>query len=337
MTIVSDGQGNHFLGDCIYANHDIGYPAIDYLEAFPVTGLSAEITALCTAAGLNYRNVMSQASMDTDFTTDVVSGKSILRFGAAADTIDDRYSINCYRAFTNAGGGGVGTEPAITLFNDSGDTSITETPSDHNDTNVIATTIQNRAVPWNFVVPSTTRTDLQFAATATDNSLGIVVYQKDLATDTDYINFMYAGLLTNNNTNFNYYDASNITKSFLLFFYEGDDGSVTGGQEGKHYIANAQKSALETGRANYTITCTVGGPPAGNFSTKAYFFDDNATIGNPAMGIGENLLLATGSFTKGKPVVINTTEKPDTGHNHWLPIGTWAGKTLLFRVYSSVT
>jgi len=65
-------------------------------------------------------------------------------------------------------------------------------------------------------------------------------------------------------------------------------------------------------------------------------FEDNDTLGYPAIGRVRNLLLAQGTYTIGKPVKIAPSVYPDDGFNRWLPVGTFSGKTVLMRCYSSV-
>lgn len=49
------------------------------------------------------------------------------------------------------------------------------------------------------------------------------------------------------------------------------------------------------------------------------------------------MLLGTGTYTLGKPVKIQGSVFPDGGSQWYIPVGTYAGKTLLMRCYSSMT
>jgi hypothetical protein len=67
-----------------------------------------------------------------------------------------------------------------------------------------------------------------------------------------------------------------------------------------------------------------------------YVFDNNPAIGSPCIGRVRNLLLAQGTYVIGMIVRIQGTVVPDNGFNRWVAIGTFAGKTVLMRCYSSV-
>lgn len=340
MVIYADAIGNYFLGDCIYANHRVDYPTVNHLQAFPIGGISAELTALCTTAGLKFRNVLGQSFFDSLLTSTNLRNV-LLFFGASDDSIDDRYTFKA-----NWGGGvtaaGTSSDGAVELFNNSGSTNTTNNLG-LNTNRLFASEIPTSSgygltggiTPLNWGINFFLNSNLWFAGVSDGKSLGLFTYQYDFVNNTYRTNFHYAGLLDSVNTGFNYYSQNNITKSIAL---SGGRIDLSGNDilNGRHYIASASKYILSTGDAQYPIVCADGQSPTPTWATDFYVFDNNATLGYPAMGKVRNMLLAQGTFTIGKPVRIDPTVYPDAGFNCWLPVGTFAGKTALMRCYSSL-
>lgn len=99
----------------------------------------------------------------------------------------------------------------------------------------------------------------------------------------------------------------------------------------------AEKTLLETGRATYAISCSDGQTPTSQWATDMWVFDNNAGLGYPVIGRVPNMLLGTGTYTYLKPVKIQGSVFPDSGSPWYLPVGMYAGKTLLMRCYSSIS
>ncbi len=340
MAIYSDSIGNHFLGDCIYGNHRIDYPTISHLRAHPINTISSELTALCTTAGLNFRNVLPQADWDTG-----ALGKSLLTFGGNSDSIDDRYCFNSTNFFSSGSNGGASGTHLI-MYNDSGYTltnnnlSITNAVLGLSNSNPpVATSTGTGTYNGNaFQSPQNTafNTPIYVVGCSDGESLALAFYQHQLNTNTWNMRFYYAGILEDINSNYNYYSQNSQSSSVLFSTIHVNNFTTTWGLTGGHRISGAGKLLLTTGDAQYPIVCADGQTPTTQWATDMYVFDDNPSLGYPAMGKVRNLLLAQGTFTIGKPVRISPSVYPDAGFNAWLPVGTFAGKTVLMRCYSSV-
>jgi hypothetical protein len=183
-----------------------------------------------------------------------------------------------------------------------------------------------------------TNSEIQCVGVADNESLAIWFYQYNFSGNNFRTALYYAGTVDDVNTNFNYYDANVTTKSIMMCtnftgnsFYTSAPTIYVG-----HRIASTAKFALTTGDAQYPIVCSDGQTPTSQWATDFYVFDNNATLGYPAIGKVRNLLLAQGTYTIGKPVKLQGSVVPDNGFNRWLPVGTFAGKTVLMRCYSSV-
>lgn len=345
MTIYSDNAGNKFLGNCIYANHSINYPSVNFLQAHPHSSISAELTALLTASGLQYRNVLSQANFDSTGTIN----KLICAFAPSVDTIDDRYALFVQHFFVNGNNGFFNRD--VIMFNNSGYTGVDTVSM----TNSVAGVYSNFATSgglneltsftlvgfsYDFETQDSLRSAIYWCGVADNSSLCLFSIQYNLSTrNIIRTHFAYAGLLSDVNSNFNYYDQNINTKSILMSSTTTDNSSPTlfPNVYVAHYIVNAHKLALTTGDAQYPIACSDGQTPTAQWATDMYVFDDNATLGYPAIGRVRNLLLAQGTYTIGKPVRIQGSVMPDNGFNCWLPVGTFGGKVVLMRCYSSVS
>lgn len=334
MTIFSDAAGFKYFGDCQWGTLNIDYPTQYYLEALPTAnidtarpGISAALTNLCTSAGLAFRNVASQA----DFDARIIPPDPLhfLWFGANGD-IDDRY---CFSIKHNS------PAIAVMVFNDSGSTVTNPTSEPYSTTtnrlyyltigglNAAGSTIT-------FSASSSTMTPIYWVGASDGQYLALFLFQRNLSNNSITSSFYYAGLLSNVNTGYNYYSANNTTKTISLF----GGGTSTGFPtiRGGHYIANAAKATLLTGDAAYPIVCSDSQTPTSQWATDMYVFDNNTTLGFPAMGRVRGMLLGTGTYTLGKPVKIQGSVFPDGGSQWYIPVGTYAGKTLLMRCYSSM-
>jgi hypothetical protein len=348
MTIYNDNAGNKFLGDCIYANHNVSYSSVNFLQAHPHSSISAELTDLCTQSGLKFRDVISQATADTNAR---IGNTIVLTFGANSDDIDDRYTF-VTNGFLSGTSGGSASSPPVGLFNNFGFVGTTT----YSNTNSLAglgfsnnqPTISTSNISFSDSLNALTGIDfynnsaysiLQWAGVCDGESLGLFAYIKRLTDNREQYIFYYAGQLIDVNTNNDYYSASKITSSILCCVVNRVSFTPTPTtlMGVGHYISNAPKLALTTGDAQYSIACSDGQNPTAQWATDFYVFDNNDSFGYPAIGRVRNLLLAQGDYTIGKPVKISGTVQPDNGFNAWLPVGTFAGKTVLMRCYSSAS
>ena len=329
MPIFSDSAGFKYMGDCQWGTFNINYPSQYYLTSHPLDSISAELTALCTQSVLSFRNVASQS----DFNARIPSGNPLnfLWFGANGD-IDDRYAIGLSRSdIQNTGVTG------LHVYNDSGSTNTTPA-SALGGTNALYNLGNGLNSGSSTVVgispPSSTISPLYFTGSSDGQYLALFLYQRNWGTNTARAHFFYAGLLANVNTGFDYYSANNATKTISLnqLAITSTSTSITGA----HYIANAAKATLQTGDAAYAINCSDNQSPTAQWGTDFYAFDNNTILGFPAIGRVRGMLLGTGTYTLGQPAKIQGSVFPDGGSPWYLPVGTFAGKTLLMRCYSSM-
>jgi hypothetical protein len=344
MAIYSDGAGNHFFGNCRYGAFNPSYPNIQYFEADTCVNFSADLAAICTAAGLPFRDIIPQASVDTwlaNTTGPTIPNlaNSLIHFGTAGD-IDDRYCFSAnFNGSTTTGSGG-----PVCMFNDSGSANTTNLMNES--TNLLlraewpawgSFTIAGGMVPaaWSrsgYV--DGTYSPIYVCGVANSSSLALFFRQHRFVggVGEGFISwFVYAGKMAEINTTSSYYNASNITQSVL--FAGGNSAfsnvDVMPQINGRHYIGGAARRPLETDDARYPITC------AGNqVATHAYVFD-GSTAGTPAMGRASNLVLADGYYIAARPTKFAPNTFPDSGFNSWLPMGLFAGRTLLLRCYST--
>ena len=340
MTIYADTIGNKFLGDCIYANHNIGYPTLNFLKADQLNNFSANLASLLTAAGLPFRNIIPQTDISS-FLGGAILTKSIVHFGGNGD-INDRYgfAVNWNNVASTGSGG------PVTLFNNNGSANVTNSMNESTNLLARADISANfygvaggmQSLRWDTAEPNITHSPVYVMGVADSQSCGLLFYQRLFTSNRVLYWFVYAGVLADVNTNNNYYDASIVSSSFILAGGQvtNIDGRFIQPLGGRHYISNTAKLPLETGDAQYPIVCSDGQNPTATWATDFYVFDNNPNLGFPVMGRVRNLLLAQGSYTIGKPVRISPSVYPDAGFNAWLPVGTFAGKTVLMRCYSSV-
>jgi hypothetical protein len=330
-TIYTDAAGNKYLGDCRWGNHDINYPSKNFLLSSPLTDISADLTGICSGAGLLYRNVMPQSTINSTIQTPSYSG-TLASFGASGD-INDRFTFAVSATNNNWYG-------SVNLYNDSG---YTATDNSLDTTNRIAGTyntsvygaILGGAMSGPYYAPTAGYNSVTFAGCASNQSLSLLTTQFQLNGSAVRCDFMYACRLQDVNTNFSYYNASETTKSFILSTLSNLESS--GLSNGRHYIVSSAKFILQSGRAAYTISCSDGQTPGSQWATDMWVYDNNTTLGDPVIGRVPNMLLGIGTYTYLKPVKIQGSVFPDNGSPWYLPVGTYAGKTLLMRCYSSMS
>jgi hypothetical protein len=337
MPIYSDNIGNKFLGDCVWSNHDPSYPGVEFLNALPHSNLSAELTSLCSAAGLLYRDIRTQGSIDAN------SGAPLINFGAIGD-IDDRYAF-AHNAFY--GGGSNSIFSWVYLANNSGTTFTQDTPitSTTTTTNILAKLSQTsvntgaiRGLEW---VSGSTYSPPVWAGVCDGYSLGLFNYQHILNQNRPKAyHYLYAGQLEDLNTDYADYGSSVINRSIIISgYYATLDttylNSRTFSMLLAHYIGSTAKLCLTSGVAQFEISCLDGQTPSSQWATHLHVFDNDGSRGFPRIGRVRNMLLASGFYQIGQPVRISGDSLPDAGNNWWLPVGMFAGKTALMRCYSS--
>jgi hypothetical protein len=322
MTIFSDAAGFKYMGDCQWGTLNIDYPTQEYLKAHPHDSISAELTDLCTDSGLSFRNVLAQSAFNS-----LSSSSTLLWFGSTGD-INDRYLF--YVSSWN------GNVPAsgVHVYNDSGSPQvITGVPVTTNRLYYLSNAVNgSNNLDLTILQPSGTVSPVQWAGSSDGSYLALCFFQRNFGTNVSRTNFYYAGLLDDVNTGFSYYNANNNTKSISFTSFSILSNAVAGG----HYIVSAGKNLLQSGDAVYPIVCSDGQTPTSKWGTDFLVYDNNATLGYPGIGSVRGMLLGTGSYTLGKPEKIAGSVFPDGGSPWYLPVGTYAGKTLLMRCHSSM-
>lgn len=342
MAVYSDAVGNRYIGNY---NYSAGTGTANSDTTF-ATNFGADIATIFTQTGMSNRNILTQANITSAYSA---SGAAVLLgfFAPQGDTIDDRYSIilgyiNATLSTTsyipvglypNGGatytGGNVLTNTSYTGGIICGASGIAGTLN-------VVTSPSSSTLIANLATGTITGSDYQIAGVADNKSLALFFINYN-ASGNIWYHFYYIGEVTSVNTNFNYYSGSVETRTVLIHnavnaytspstFYNASVG---------HRITSTSRSVLTTGDAQYAISCSDGQTPTAQWATDFYVFDNNSSIGFPAIGRMRNLLLATGTYTMGKTVKIIGAAMPDAGQNSWIPVATFAGKTVLMRCYSS--
>lgn len=298
-TIYTDGAGNKYLGDCQWANHDINYPAVNWLrpQVYPSTfdATLASISSILNDPSLQYQSVQFNSAA-------FLSGGDVFSF-----------------KFLNA------SEPTMVWTIQTGSwsegASFTASQIKYSMNKHGAT-----AYYHNCCFGQQSLLFHLFLNWAPYN--GAINYHRKL--------FCFTKLL-NVNPNFNYYTSS--INHYVAFTvndgYLGD--SLTSLSQSNHFIVGAAKNLLQTGRAVYSISCSDGQSPSSQWATDMWVYDNNSALGFPVIGRVPNMLLGIGTYTYLKPVKIQGSVFPDNGSPWYLPVGTFSGKVLLMRCYSSVT
>lgn len=307
-TIYSDAAGNKYLGDCRWANHDIYYPSTSFLKAIDSISLHSTFLSDCSSlfTAMSYSNISVAGSWPTTADANIFSftptGESAgnyfsLKTGSNATSADDRIYATA---------------------------SLSKPWIGFTDTN-----LYNKLFDYAICVGSQSIAFQPFLYEAGYSNPGIGSFNIKV--------FFYAGKLLNVNPNFSYYNASFLSQCVVLYVLADTNTLSAMSLVGRHYIVGAQKNLLQTGRAIYTIDCSDGQTPGAQWATDMWVYDNNATLGFPVIGRVPNMLLGIGTYTYLKPVKIQGSVFPDSGSPWYLPVGTFAGKTLLMRCYSSMT
>lgn len=326
MTIYSDTTGNVFLGDVIYSG------GTNQLVAEPISGVSTELISLCQTAGLQLRATPTQSIPSQSLFNSGTA--TYMAFSPSGDSTIGRYMFVGIGSVNGGSQDSGSPSNQVVMFNNGGCTS-TDPGSSAGGTTwlTIARNAQISGVGWTGLASSLSNSF--YAGVATSNSMGLIHFRYEGSGL--QLRFWYAGRLANVNPNYSYYNTSLETDSVLFTNNTTTGGTVllSTGIGGVHRIAGTRKLLLQTGDAQYPIVCSDGQSPTAQWATDMYVFDNNATLGYPAIGRVRNLLLAQGTYNITKPVKIQGTAMPDNGFNAWLPVGTFAGKTVLMRCYSS--
>lgn len=354
MTIYSDAIGNKFLGDCIYANHDISYPSVNFLQAEPESLIIQGFSDLFTSVNADFVMNVSQSDWDNRNITSTFYGLSgiIFRVTFQGDTTAD--STNKRYQWGGSHGVNVNTLPishfGLRSYNNplipNTIINLYPTTGSQINNNLLyfgstlggAASVEINSTNCLFFQNNSLYSGIQVAGVSDGQSLAFFLTNtRFTGTPLPIPRFFYMGRLANINTNFNYYNQTNwVNDSIMMMTVQPSSTNFDVFINGKHFIGGTTKEILQIEEAQYPIVCSDGQSPTAQWATDFYVFDNNATLGYPAIGRVRNLLLATGSYTIGKPVKIQGVAMPDAGFNRWLPVGTFAGKTVLMRCYSSV-
>lgn len=368
MTIFSDNIGNYFLGDSIYGNHNLSFPTTDYFKAFSHVGFISELTQLFIASGLKFRGMITQSDFNSIVTVDrFFLPRTWFALAPREDIIDDRWTFQVSYFLEGTFLSGQVSVPHLALFNNSGyvptNNETLTTTSRQNLLSGLSTLVSSggggdssssfylganaygtSGIGFKHWLSNPFFSPVYFSCVADDSSLSMFIYQKHFQSNLDYSYFIHLGIVKDVNTGFNYYSADIPSKTvFLICFTKPSPNSALpfspmtnfNYSKGFNYINFQGKFLKDNGDAIYPIVCSDNQSPTPTWATDFYVFDDNSALGSPAIGKMRNLLLATGSFTIGKIVRIDGDVFPDGGSNAWIPVGVFAGKTVLMRCYSS--
>lgn len=367
--INTDGQGNYFMDTVAFANHSINYPSDNYFKCVSHSEISSAITALMSSAGLLFRNVLPQA--DFDNMLNIFEYQKVFCYFGTSGDLDDRYTFA-----GTVGGGNVGNVPtnggtstcAATMYNDLG----AELTGNDYDTRlgglnraliecgneIVPTRNSLRNTAIECVTPTTDRSEIYWTGHATSKSMALFCYQRWFDNPSNLIKygFWYAGEPVFTNTNQGGYYSNDIkNRAIVLSCANGDhlidDDDIDRSRNeyqvnGKHYIVTAQKDFLRTGKADFTLTCDAAAPPQPppqptQWSTGAYFYDNDGAKGDPRICRAGNMIMATDDTTNffkiGRPEKIVSAYFPE-GYNNpnvaWLPVAHVANKVLLMMCWS---
>lgn len=307
-TIYSDAAGNKYLGDCRWANHDINYPSTSFLKSIDSLTLHSTFLSDCSSlfSAMSYDNVSVAGSWPTTANTNIFS------FTPAGESSGNYFSLK------------------------------TGSNATFQDDRIYATASLSK--PWlGFNEASLYNKLFDYVVCAGSQSIAFKPFLYEFGYANGGIGsnniqiFFYAGKLLDVNTNYSYYNASFLNQCVMMYTLSTSNVLSAISTSGRHFIVGAQKDLLQTGRAVYTISCSDGQTPGSQWATDMWVYDNNVTLGYPVIGRVPNMLLGVGTYTYLKPVKIQGSVFPDNGSPWYLPVGTFSGKVLLMRCYSSVS
>lgn len=350
--VFNDAIGNYFIGDCIYGNHNLFYPSVNFLQAQSHSGIMSEMASMLGSAGMNYRNLVSQATIDA-VSTEIVFGN----FAPSTDTIDDRWVWTMeflYMVHPNFHNtisyGGLNNAADLVLFNDSGHTGTTTYNNANNRfrfcyrDGILTEVNTNVHKSYGFYHPSGVDsllyTDVYWSCVCDGESLAIFMTQHRLDQDYRVNAFVYMGRLTDVNTTLIPSPNVENTTIFLMaynFTQTFPEYDTTAYLRGGHYSGSGfGKVILDSGDAIYPITCADAQTPGTQHLSDLVVLEDFGTGTPIRLGTCRNLRYGQGIYTLGQPVTIQGPVFPDAGHNHWLPVANLGTYTIFKRCYSSV-
>lgn len=301
--ISFDNLTNYFAGDVRYGNYDINSPTSNFLVGEKITDFVNLITNLFEASDIgDLEEIAGQTTLNSwsDF-----SIKTLLRFKLTSTNIYSlKRSILSGNSQLNLGNFSYN---AISLKPNGSGTEVAK--------------IQKI---YDFSIASN-NSNINWLATISADSFALLLFESKVGGNN--MEFFYAGRTNVTNPLNSYYTASPVSNAVLLHSYTDAGGFPQ--VNTKHFVGNSEKSLLQTGQAVYPITCG-----SGQWATDMIIFDNSQGLNFPAIGKLPNLLLAIGSYEYLKPIKLITA--PDAGSNVWIPVGTYANKTLLMRSYSSI-
>lgn len=314
MSIYSDNAGNWYLGDCRWGNHDILYPNTYYLD----TGVGTDKT---TTLDL-FNQIDSYLS----------------NFSSNREILPSNYGISSYCSSTN-------WYPIFRWnpVNDNRAQNNWAIEILHNGTNsdcgigrhMVARYRNNSGVFFDSQGSGTTPGVLMLqnccmCADPLGESFTLFAFILNADKTVFLSMFLHVGVLsTPNNGGEGYYTRDKINHTVLAY-------GVSNSTSVFNHYTTSSKSVLTTGRAEYPIACQNNVIPNVQWATDFLIFDDNPYLGFPAIGRIKNMLLSTArGLTIGKPVYVDGTAIRDGGSRWFIPVGSFAGKTILMRCYSS--
>jgi hypothetical protein len=311
MTIITDSAGYSYFGDLKLGNYDIAFPSFNYsVTGQTVTGLSALVSQMLTNTGGDFSDVATDAQFNNP-----TAGQTLFRW-----TQDDDGTAHAtnrrIRIYWNSG-------LRVALLNNDG-TSLGEVVQNLNNSD------------WNTHTSSATFPNLpkQFLMCSSVNHFFFGTVYAQLG-QYNRGEFVYAYRIPDSliNQNYNYY--YNSTQSYRYVIAATNISIANFGHHAPGGVSGAYRAPYATGRANYSIACSDGQVPTSQWSADQWIFDNNATLGYPAVGKLLGALRGIGTYFGGRPVKIQGSAMPDNGHNGWLRTGSLAGGNVLFRCYSS--
>lgn len=309
-TIYTDAAGNKYLGDCRWGNHDVNYPTTDWLKPQDIQASGSVFRQYLSDLLIDYgyTNVL----FDSNWADSSLGATYSSRFISGNIPIGEAFYLGQTKSWlensarVNASFGGTLSTRYVSGFLSS-------------------------------LISSTNNLNY-YTAICNDNGFSFTTFTRNTSNQIGNKSTVVLTKLADVNQNFNYYSSSVQNHSVFLYLNAGF-GTSFGDFEymgvAAHFVQE-QKYLLQTGRAAYAISCSDGQTPGAQWATDMWVYDNNATLGYPVIGRVPNMLLGIGDYTYLKPVKIGGSVFPDNGSPWYLPVGTFSGKVLLMRCYSSV-
>lgn len=297
--IFSDSIGNFFAGEIRYGNFNINTPTGNFLVGDSISQFSQILGALFDELATETSIIEVIQNSVLENWSIATTSKTLLKFSIGSNTYSFRKNI-----FVG------GLQFSQVYF-----------PVELHNVAQISNTVDHSI--------SDSIDKINFTAVLNENSLALLLFETKAGGNN--LEFFYAGRTSITNSSYNYYTSDPKSNAILLHCKTESGGFPL--VSSKHFVAETQKPLLQTGNAASAIVCENGTIPSQQWATDFIVFDNNSALNYPAIGKLDNLLLATGSYEFLKPIKLITA--PDAGSNVWLPVGTYAGKTLLMRCYST--